>query len=108
MPTFKISFCESHFLRHHVNCSANTLSWTETSWHYFRMSPVSMKLFVSGVSVTVTQKNTWVAKEMGYDKVAKSPQLASETGSGPFQVPFLQAMNSCGSLPPQGGAGQEA
>lgn len=51
---------------------------------------------MSGVSATVTQKNTWLGKEMGHDKVVKSSQLASKPGSGSFQVPFLQAKNSGG------------
>lgn len=51
---------------------------------------------VSGVSATVTQKNTWLAKETGHDKVVKSSQLASKAGSRSLQVPFLQAKNSGG------------
>lgn len=51
---------------------------------------------VSGVSATVTQKNTRLAKDTGRDKVVKSSQLASKAGSGSLQVPFLQAKNSGG------------
>lgn len=67
-----------------------------------------MKVFVSGVSVTVTQKYTWLAKEMGRDKAVKSPRLASETGCGSFLVSFLQAIRRhLGAFLPRG-AGQEA